>query len=133
AGLAIDGQEAIQQALQLKPHVVILAAKMPVLDGFQAAEVISLASPGTLMLILSDEGSDEEMRRALRSGARGYLPHPFGREELLARVKDLAAIPQVRESAEFIRLTDLDRMPSTISISGAKGGVGKSTIAVNLA
>jgi pilus assembly protein CpaE len=133
AGLAIDGQEAIQSALQMKPDLAILAAEMPVVDGFRAAEVISLAAPDVYTLILSDQASEGELQRALRSGARGYLPHPFGREELLARVRDLAAIPQQRKSDEFQRLTDMRRAPTTICVTGAKGGVGKTTIAVNLA
>jgi pilus assembly protein CpaE len=133
AGLAIDGQEAIQQALQLRPDITILAAAMPVLDGFRAAEMISLALPGSLMLLLTDHATDEEMQRALRSGARGYLAHPFGRDELVARVKELTGIPELRDSAEFQRLTDVHQMPTTISVTGAKGGVGKTTLAVNLA
>jgi pilus assembly protein CpaE len=133
AGLAIDGQEAVQLALQLKPDVVVLAARMPVLDGFQAAEMISLAAPGAVILILSDERSDAEIQRALRAGARGYLPHPFGHDDLLARLKDLAGLPRLRDTADFQRLTDLEQMPTTISVTGAKGGVGKTTIAVNLA
>src|ERR1700674_2756117 len=45
AGVAIDGQEAIQLTLQLKPDLAILSAAMPVLDGFQSAEMIRLAAP----------------------------------------------------------------------------------------
>jgi pilus assembly protein CpaE len=130
-GLALDGQEAVQQALQLQPDVVILAADMPVLDGFRAAEMITLAVPSTVTLLLADAGSEAEMSRALRVGARGFLVHPFSRDELMKCLREVAALSGLRESDEFQRLTDLTRMPKTISVTGAKGGVGKTTIAVN--
>src|SRR5438270_13575511 len=51
-GLAQDGQEAVQLALQLRPDLVVLDQELPVLDGFQAAGMISLAAPGTMQVLV---------------------------------------------------------------------------------
>src|SRR5947209_8673774 len=53
-GLARDGQEAVQLTLQMRPDLVLLASRMPVLDGYQAAEMINLAVPGTIMAVMAE-------------------------------------------------------------------------------
>src|SRR5690348_5502676 len=49
-GMAQDGQEVVQLALQLRPDVVLLDHALPVIDGFQASSMISLAAPGTMQV-----------------------------------------------------------------------------------
>src|SRR5438270_5144102 len=49
-GLAQDGQEAVQLAVQLRPDLVLLDHALPVIDGFEAAGMISLAAPSALQV-----------------------------------------------------------------------------------
>jgi pilus assembly protein CpaE len=132
-GLARDGQEAVQLTLQNKPDVVLLASRMPVLDGYQAAEMISLASPGTVMAIMSESESAGDLRRALRAGVREFMPRPVPPDQLAPKIEGMLRIEQLRQTPEFINTTDPSRIPMTITITGAKGGVGKTTITTNLA
>src|SRR5207247_7518774 len=105
-GLARDGQEAVQLTLQMKPDLVLLASRMPVLDGYQAAEMISLASPGTVMAMMSETENAAELRRALRSGARDFLPRPAPPEILAPRTESMLAIEQLRRTPEYLNPTD---------------------------
>jgi len=132
-GLARDGQEAVQLTLQNKPDLVLLASRLPVLDGYQAAEMISLASPGTVMAIMSESESVADLRRALRSGVRDFLPRPAPPDVLAPKIESMLTIERLRQTPEFQNTTDPSRIPMTITITGAKGGVGKTTITTNLA
>src|SRR5437867_1989061 len=132
-GLARDGQEAVQLTLQMKPDLVLLASRMPVLDGYHAAEMISLASPGTVMAVMSETESVADLRRALRAGVREFLPRPVPAELLAPKIESMLGIEQLRQTPEYINTTDPMRIPMTITITGAKGGVGKTTITTNLA
>src|SRR5215212_3350485 len=51
-GQARDGQEAVHMTLSQKPDVVLMDADLPVLDGFEAAQMITLAAPGTLVALI---------------------------------------------------------------------------------
>lgn len=132
-GLAQDGQEAVQQALQLRPDLVLLDHALPVLDGFQAAGMISLAAPGTLQVLVGPSDGPDLLRRALRAGARDLVGRPVSREKLRQILIGLAELRWMRDTPEYQIATDLARMPQTISITGAKGGVGKTTLSTNLA
>jgi len=132
-GLAQDGQEAVQLALQLRPDLVLLDHALPVLDGFQAAGMISLAVPGTLQVLVGPADGPEVLRRALRAGARDLVQRPITRDQLRQSLIGLAELRWVAETPEYRNSTDLARIPQTISVTGAKGGVGKTTLATNLA
>src|SRR5205823_8887248 len=95
-GLARDGQEAVQLTLQMKPDLVLLASRLPVLDGYQAAEMISLASPSTVMAMMSETESVNDLRRALRAGVREYLPRPAPPELLVAKIESMLSIERLR-------------------------------------
>jgi len=81
---AADGCEAVQQAAELQPQIIILDVKMPRLDGLEALEQIRAASPGSKTIILSGYSSFEYAQRALKLGACDYLLKPVALEELLA-------------------------------------------------
>ena len=87
-GEAATGREAIEQAEALRPDVVLLDIRMPVMDGVKAAERLA-GQCKVMMLTYSD---DEPMvAGAIRAGAHGYLVHGrFEPDELTRAVRDLA-------------------------------------------
>lgn len=68
-----DGREAIQQALELVPDVVILDIAMPRLNGVEAVQQIVRRAPNTRVLVLSMYVDEAYVTRAVRAGALGYL------------------------------------------------------------
>lgn len=132
-GQARDGQEAVHLTLVQKPDVVLLEKELPVLDGYEAAQMITLAAPGTLVALIGSAESPEEWRRALNAGIREVIGRPVRLETLRGALQRLAEIRQQRHTTEFRNLTDPSRIPMTICITGAKGGVGKTTLTTNLA
>jgi len=72
-GEAVNGREAVEKAIELKPDVVILDISMPELDGVEATRQIVEAVPDSKVLVLTMHESDHIVRRALDAGACGYL------------------------------------------------------------
>jgi PAS domain S-box-containing protein len=72
-GDAVDGQDAVTKAKELKPDVVVMDVSMPNLNGLEATRLIRDALPQTEVLILSQHEAPEMIRQAYSAGARGYL------------------------------------------------------------
>jgi two-component system, NarL family, sensor histidine kinase UhpB len=72
-GEAVNGREAIEQALQLKPDAIIMDLSMPQVNGFEATREICRLLPEVQVIILSQHDSTQVLREALNSGARGYV------------------------------------------------------------
>ena len=72
-GEAVDGQEAIDKARDLKPDVIVMDVSMPRLNGLEAAREIRSLLPDCKVLILTQHENPEIARQALKAGARGYL------------------------------------------------------------
>jgi DNA-binding NarL/FixJ family response regulator len=89
-GEAGNGLEALQQAIELLPDLVILDITMPVLDGFSAAREISKRLPRTAILLLSMHESASMVNVAKSSGARGYVAKSEGIARILTAVDALA-------------------------------------------
>ncbi|MEI7982431.1 MAG: response regulator transcription factor, partial [Bacteroidota bacterium] len=68
-----DGLEAVKQAQIMKPGVIIMAISMPNLNGIEATRRILESNPGIRIVILSMYASSEDIFRALKAGAIGYL------------------------------------------------------------
>ena len=96
AGKAADGAQAVRQARRLRPDVVLLDVRMPVMDGLAAAREI-LASPeadgepGSHVLMLTTFDLDEYVYEALRAGASGFLLKHATTGELVHAVRVVAA------------------------------------------
>ncbi|MFD9789931.1 response regulator [Streptomyces sp. NPDC059070] len=86
-GEACDGEEAVALAHRLRPDVVVMDIRMPVLDGVGATERIARALPECRVLALSTFDMDEYVVAALRAGAYGFLPKDISPEELVAAVR----------------------------------------------
>ncbi|WP_395694605.1 ANTAR domain-containing response regulator [Nocardioides sp.] len=85
-GQAGDGQAAIELAEELRPDLVILDVKMPVLDGIAAAERIA-ASRIAPVVILTAFSQRDLVERARDAGAMAYLVKPFSRSDLVPAVE----------------------------------------------
>jgi DNA-binding NarL/FixJ family response regulator len=73
AGEAADGAEALRQVAALRPDVVLMDLRMPVLDGIAATRRIRADHPGTRVIALTTFDDDDDVFAALRAGAVGYL------------------------------------------------------------
>ncbi|HEX9925901.1 MAG TPA: response regulator, partial [Anaerolineae bacterium] len=143
-GAAIDGEEGIQLALELQPDIVLMDINMPGVDGITASERISQQVPFCQIIMMSVQGEADYLRRSMLAGAREFLIKPFSSDELVSSIRRVyqlgasrrQAMPMMVESpsagssrAEPGRLT----AGKIVSVFSAKGGVGCSTIAVNIA
>jgi DNA-binding NarL/FixJ family response regulator len=90
-GEAADGDEAVAAALRLRPDVVLMDIRMPVLDGIEATRRIVAARPGMRVLILTTFGLDGYVYDALRAGASGFMLKDAPPEEIAAAVRIVAS------------------------------------------
>ena len=91
-GIAANGREALEYAIQACPDVAVIDVSMPEMDGIEASRYIRDYCPKTSIVMLSMYNNPDYIRRALRAGARGYvLKDAVGRGELVAAVRTLAA------------------------------------------
>jgi DNA-binding NarL/FixJ family response regulator len=91
AGEASDGQDAIASARRLRPDVVLMDIRMPVLDGIEATRRIVGAQPATRVLILTTFGLDGYVYDALRAGASGFMLKDAPAEQIAAAVRIIAS------------------------------------------
>ena len=90
-GEAGDGEDAVTQARRLRPDVVLMDIRMPVLDGIEATRRIVGAQAGTRVLILTTFGLDTYVYDALRAGASGFMLKDAPPEEIAAAVRIVAS------------------------------------------
>lgn len=86
-----DGQEAIEQAEEQRPDLIILDLHMPRVNGFEVCERLKAQETFRRIpiLIMSAGGSREQIRASLNAGAQEYLAKPFDLDHLIKRVDAL--------------------------------------------
>jgi two-component system, NarL family, response regulator LiaR len=90
-GVASDGALAVDLVGQLKPDIVLMDLKMPVMNGIQATRLIHAQYPEVRVLVLTTYDFDEWVFDAIRSGAAGYLLKDTPREQLISAIQGTAA------------------------------------------
>ncbi len=86
-GQVDDGRALVQEALRLKPDLIILDVTMPLLNGIDAARQIRNTWPAAKLLFLTMHSDTLYLRNALEVGASGYLLKSSAAEELLDAVR----------------------------------------------
>jgi DNA-binding NarL/FixJ family response regulator len=110
-GEAVNGQEAITRVAELRPDVILMDVRMPVMDGLQATRQIATGDGAPRVLVLTTFDLDDYVYEALRAGASGFLLKDASAGELAEAVRVVASgdallSPGVtrRLIAEFARL-----------------------------
>ncbi|TLF76596.1 response regulator [Nocardia cyriacigeorgica] len=109
-GEAANGALAVTQASELRPDVVLMDVRMPVVDGVTATTQIVEAGHGSRVLVMTTFDLDEHALGALRAGASGFLLKDTPPEDLISAIRSVAAGDAVVSPKVTKRL--LDRMIS---------------------
>ena len=88
-GEAADGLEAVSKTEELGPHIILMDAQMPGMDGIEATRSIKEKSPKVKVLLLTVH--TWYIEAALEAGADSYLMKDCGRQELLKGIRELAS------------------------------------------
>lgn len=147
-GTAGSGPEAIEMCRKLLPDVVLMDINMPEMDGIKAAELLSGELPGIGIIMMSVQGEQDYLRRAMLAGAREFLIKPFSGDDLVRAIRHVYRL----ESGKRAMAVAAASMPAygTVQLNGKvtdggpqqgkiltivspKGGVGRTTVSANLA
>lgn len=124
------GEEALRLAQREPPDLAILDVMLPGMDGYAVCRRLRQTSATALMpiLMLTAQAETRDKLAGFDAGADDYLTKPFAPPELVLRVRSLLT----RTSSAGVKVKPAQR-GKLWAVFGAKGGVGKTTIAVNLA
>ena len=145
AATAGGGQEAVNLAKQHRPHVILMDINMPDMDGITATEIISNTVPESPIIMMSVQGEQDYLRRSMLAGAREFLVKPFSADELINSIRHVHELEKVRRAryapvapvaapgGPAVAAATGRETGKIITFFSPKGGVGRTTIATNLA
>ncbi|MCX6032526.1 MAG: response regulator transcription factor [Chloroflexi bacterium] len=117
AGEAADGAVAVTLAAELRPDVILMDLRMPVLDGVTAIRQIRARQPAARILVLTTYDTDADILPAIEAGATGYLLKDTPRDELFRAIRATAAGESVLAPAVAARLMGKMRAPAEERLS----------------
>jgi pilus assembly protein CpaE len=141
-GTAGSGPEALDLVAKIETDLILLDINMPGMDGIAAAELLASRAPNAAIIMMSVQGEPDYLRRAMLAGAREFLVKPFSSDELAASIRQvnsrerqklgrMTTAPQARNGhAEAPPKREAGRV---VTFFAPKGGVGRTTLAVNMA
>jgi pilus assembly protein CpaE len=132
AGEAGTGTEAVGMARETRPDVIVVSLEDPVARPLKSIEALTIAAPETPVVVVSSLGDKEYLRRAMVAGARDFVGHPLTQEELGTTITTVVDVDRKRRSLSNDVLENGQR-GELIAVFAGKGGVGKTTLATNLA
>ncbi|HUJ11018.1 MAG TPA: response regulator [Verrucomicrobiae bacterium] len=135
-GEARDGKECLDLVSRQRPNIVLVKEDLPVVNGLTAAEQITAEMPEVgVILILSGSEGEEVWHKMLRAGIKEFITRPLTADRLLEEVRKVAAMQA--KAAKRVTGTSATETKGPkrqiITVTGPRGGCGKTVIAANLA
>jgi DNA-binding NarL/FixJ family response regulator len=106
-GQAVDGVDAVKQAIKLKPDVVLMDLKMPNMDGVEATRQIRAQLPDMKILILTTFDADNHVLQALEAGVSGYVLKDSVAEAIVTSIQAVVSGERVMAGAVANRVLDM--------------------------
>ena len=132
-GEAENGEEAVFIVKESRPDIVLMDINMPIKDGIKATEEISIIVPETSVVMISVQGDQEYLKKAMTAGARDFIVKPFTGDDLTETIMRVYEIDKKRREGSSTPKKKEEIISKVISVFSTKGGVGKTTISSNLA
>jgi len=89
-GRAADGEEAVNQARETRPDIILMDVQMPGVDGIEALRRIRAEDPAARVIVLTTYPNEDYIFPSLQAGASGYLLKGASREELASAIRKVA-------------------------------------------
>jgi pilus assembly protein CpaE len=142
-GFAENGLVAIDRVKEFQPHVVLMDINMPVMNGIDATQRLQQEAPRTKVIVVSVQDDAHYLKQAFRAGAVDFVAKPITSAELAQAIERAynsiqaePTPPPMPSPSQAWPGTQWPAPPSAeghvVGILGFKGGVGKTTLAVNL-
>src|SRR5664280_1267991 len=135
-GEARDGKECLDLVSRQRPNIVLIKEDLPVVNGLTAAEQITAEMPEVgVILILSGSEGEEVWHKMLRAGIKEFITRPLTADRLLEEVRKVTTM-QAKAAKRVATATAAEvKGPKRqiITITGPRGGCGKTVIAANFA
>lgn len=132
AGEAAFGTEAVSLAADVKPDVIVCGISTPPERSLQTIEALLDLLPETPIVAYSWRDDAEMVRKAMMAGARDYFVMPAESERVLESIRAVLEAEERKRLRISGQAKALGPRGLIITVFGAKGGVGKSTVATNL-
>ncbi len=127
------GIEAVSVGKDQAPDVLIVSVEEPVARALQVIEALGDALPDTPTIVYSSLADAASVRRAMVAGARDYLIKPIKPEDLARAIYGVLEQEERRRMRASGERPEAPARGSVVTVFGAKGGIGKTTISTNLA
>lgn len=88
-GLARNGREAFELAMQHRPDVITMDITMPEMDGIECIQRIHAQLPSAMILVVSALADKATAIQAIKEGAHGFLCKPFSEQDLNEAIEEL--------------------------------------------
>src|SRR5277367_63853 len=138
-GEARDGKECLELVKRQRPAVVLIKEDLPVVNGLTVAEQLSTEMPevGVILILTGSEGQ-EVWHKMLRAGIKEFLTRPVPADRLVEEVRKVHGIQSKAAKRATAAVPSKPAEPEApkrrvITITGPRGGCGKTVIAANLA
>ena len=133
-GECSEGISTVKLAKNIKPDVVLMDINMPGIKNVTPTEILTATIPNVLVIVTFDKGGKKNLKKAMSDGARDYIVKPAAADVYIDTILDLYDKDVKRREVLYGRKQhEEDIKPKIVSIFSTKGGVGKSTIATNIA
>lgn len=88
-GEAVNGKELLEMAGRLRPNVILMDIKMPVMDGIEATKILADEYPSIAVIALTMAENKYTIHEALNAGARGYLLKDAGKDDVVSAIESV--------------------------------------------